>query len=46
MLFFWSSKEMNFLDPVHRFFGCFGEVVSRILAVVDDIRPCQFFLLY
>jgi len=29
---------MNFLDSVQRF----GEVLSRTLAVVDDIRPCQF----
>jgi hypothetical protein len=42
MLFFFSSKEMNFLDSIQRCFGCFGEVVSRTLAVVDAVRPGQF----
>jgi len=42
MLFFGSSKKMHFLDSIPRFCGCFGEVVSRTLAVVDDIRLCQF----
>ena len=42
MLFFWSSKEMNFLDSIQRFFGYFGEVVSRTPALVVDISLCQF----
>jgi hypothetical protein len=36
---FWVKQEMNFLDSIHRFFGCCGKFVSRTLAVVDDIRP-------